>query len=114
MIRGGNTGAMDTFLTIQQEVKSQDPLTNEQIVTWTDLGTCWAEKIVNPKSMEGFEGDQQVAKKNYFFRIRYREDLTEQMRVVRGTEINYIKGIQELDRKKFLIVTTEKRDNDGQ
>ncbi len=114
MIRGGNIGTMDTFLTIQQPVKTSYPSNNEQIETWADLATCWAEKIVNPKSVEGFEGDQQVAKKKYYFRIRYRSDINEQMRVVRGTEINYIMGIEELDRKKFLILTTEKRDNDGQ
>ncbi len=111
MIRGGNIGAMDVYLTIQQEVKSRSATSSEELITWTDFGNCWAEKIRDPQSAEVFEADQQVAKKKYYFRIRYQEGITETMRLVRGEEINYISGIEELDRKKFLIITTEKRDN---
>lgn len=112
MIRGGNIGAMDTELVIQYPTKTRDSVTNEQLEnTWTDFATVWGEKIKDPQSREKFEGDQAVSIQTYSFRIRYLSGLTEEMRVKRGTEINYINGIEELDRQKFLIVRTEKRDN---
>ncbi len=112
MIRGGNIGAMDTELLLEQEVKTRDAVTNEELVAWETVGTIWAEKIRNPVSDESFEGDQQVAKLRSFFRVRWAE-LNETMRVTRQDtdEVTYIKGIEEIDRRKFLILTTEKRDN---
>lgn len=112
MIKGGNIGAMDVELVIQSQTATYDAETNETIAgTWVDLATVWAEKLKDPDSMERFEGNQQVALKTYSFRIRYRSDVTELMRVKRGTEVTYIKGIEEADREKFLVLTTEKRDN---
>lgn len=114
MIRGGNIGAMDVLLLIESPVKTYSTVTNEQIKSWASFGSAWAEKLIDPKSSEGFEGDQQVARKVYVFRIRYQAGITEEMRVVRGSEISYIRGIEEVDRQEFLLLTTEKRDNDGQ
>lgn len=111
MIRGGNIGAMDVELVVEQPTYSFDPVTNEQTVTWSTFTTLWGEKIKNPESDELFEGDQQVARTRSYFRVRWTEGLNEMMRVTRNGVAEYIKRIEEIDREKFLMLTTEKRDN---
>ncbi len=111
MIRGGNIGQMDTFLTIQEPTETRDLVTNEVLITWDDFADVWAEKMRDPESEERIEASQQVARTKSVFRIRYLVGLTETMRMVRDGVYNYILGIEERDRKKFLIVTTERRDN---
>ena len=111
-IRGGNIGAMDVLLTIQQPIKTYDSLTNEQLrSTWADVTTVWAERLFPPVSGEKIESDQQVNIGTYKFRMRYVTGLTTQMRLKRGTEYNYIVKIDEGDRATFLLVTTERREN---
>jgi len=112
MIRGGNIGAMDVLLTIQQPVKTYDSLTNEQLKdSWATYTTVWAERMFPPVSGEKFEGDQPVNIGTYKFRMRYIAGVTTQMRLKRGTEYNYITKIDEGDRSTFLLVTTERREN---
>ena len=111
MIRGGDIGKMDVFLTIEEPTVTRDAETSEAVTAWSEFATVWAEKIRNPRSEEMIEASQQVEKAKSFFRIRWIDGLTAGMRMVRDEENNYILGIEELDRKKYLIVTTERRDN---
>lgn len=116
MIRGGNIGAMDVYLTLQTPVKTYDSVTNEQLKdSWATVDTLWAEKLNPPPSHEKFEGNQTVDIGAYKFRIRYYPGITTQMRFMRTVdgdpEYNYITGIDEMDRSTFQIVTTERRDN---
>lgn len=116
MIRGTHIGRMDVFLTIQEPTRSRDATTSEEVLSWSNWKTTWAEKVSvqrtnGPFSKEIVEGEQIVAKKQSHFRIRYIDGLTEDMRVLRSGVAEYILGIEEQDRRKFLILTTESRDN---
>lgn len=111
-ITGGSIGTMDQEIIVQTPVKVYNAVTNEQTKTWGTFATIWGQKLIPPAAREKFEGDQAVDLTTYRFRIRYLEGLTAQMRFVVGTEINYITGIDANDRNRFLIVTTEYRDND--
>lgn len=111
MIRGGIVGKLDTPLIIEQAIITREPVTGEQIKTWEMFASVWGEKVKMPISNEVIEADQQTAKKVSKWRIRHIA-VTEVMRVNRNGEISYISGIEEIDRNKFLIITTEKRDNE--
>lgn len=113
MIKGGNVGKLDTQIIIEVGTVSKDSLTNEENITWATFATVWAEKLRMPASNEQIEAAQQVAIKTGRWKIRHLDGVLETMRVNRDSEISYISGIEELDRKKFLILTVEKRDNDG-
>jgi len=110
MIRGGNIGRMDTQIIIESSIITREPVTGEQVHTWSTFATVWAEKMRMPISNEVIEADQQVARKVSKWKVRSLA-VTETMRVNRGGEISYISGIEEIDRNKFLVLTTEKRDN---
>lgn len=113
MIRGGNIGRMDTQLLIESATVTRDSVTGEELSTWATFATVWAEKLRQPASSEQIEADQQVAKKTARWKIRHLDGVLDTMRINRSSEISYISGIEEVDRKKFLILTVEKRDNDG-
>lgn len=117
MIRGTDIGKMDVLLTIQEPTETRHAVTSEVVTAWSTFVTAWAEKISDqktfgPQSKETIEGVQPVANLKSNFKVRYVSGITERMRVVRDTEYHYILGIEEIDRKKFLILKTEKRDND--
>lgn len=112
MIKGIDIGKMDVLLTIQSPTKTRHAVTGEEITAWADLMEMWAEKVVKPGSSESFEGEQQVSKTRSYFKIRWTDAITEDMRVTRGGVVEYITGIEETDRKKCLTLRTEKRDNE--
>lgn len=117
MIRGTDIGKMDVFLTIQEPTETRHATTSEVVTAWSTFSQAWAEKVSDqktygPMSKEEIEGGQPVAKLRSNFKIRYQDGITERMRVVRDSEYHYITGIEEIDRKKFLILRTEQRDND--
>ena len=111
-INGSHVGSFDQELTIQSPVKGYDSVTNEETLTWATWATVWGHKLIPPVAKEKFEGDQAVDVTAYKFMIRYVSGVTAQMRLLNGTEINYITGIDSIDRNRTLIVTTEYRDND--
>lgn len=116
MIRGTDIGKMDVFLTIEEPTETRHATTSEVVTAWSTFGTAWAEKVSDqktfgPQSKEEFEAGQQVAKLRSNFKVRYQAGITEKMRLVRSSEYHYITGIEEIDRRKFLILKTEKRDN---
>ncbi len=111
MIRGGDIGKMDMLFTIQMPVLTYDSVTNEQLKSWTDVGTLWGEDLKYTASKESFEADQQVSILKYYIKVRYQSLITTTMRLVRNGEYNYIMAIEFVDRDKFMILTTEKRDN---
>jgi head-tail adaptor len=116
MIRGTDIGKMDVFLTIQEPTETRHATTSEVVTAWSDFSNAWAEKVSDqktfgPQSKEEFENGQSVAKLRSNFKIRYQSGITEKMRLVRSGEYHYITGIEEIDRRKFLILRTEKRDN---
>ncbi len=62
MIRGGDIGKMDVYLTIEEPTVTRDSETSEAVTTWSEFGNVWAEKIKNPRSEEMIEASQQVEK----------------------------------------------------
>lgn len=113
MIRGGHVGRMDTQIIIEQPTVVANSVTNEQNITWSTYATVWAEKLRMPASTEQVEADQVVANKTARYKIRHTDGVLETFRINRDGEVMYISGIEEVDRKCFLILTVQRRDNDG-
>ncbi len=71
----------------------------EMTKTWITYKKLWAEKK-KIKNSNTFEGDKEGIEYTYRFKIRYREDLNESMRIVhKGIiyDIKHINPIQEID-----------------
>lgn len=61
---------------------------------------------------ESQEGKQVVAAVTHQFKIRYRSDLKETFILLFEGKYFDILGIQEMGRRKYLIITAEAKDND--
>lgn len=112
MIIGASIGKMDLRVIIESATTSSNSSTNEPEETWSTFHTCWAERLRNTFSDEVVEGDQKTARTYMKLRIRWVAGITEQMRLNVDGAYHYIKGIEEWGRKSYLIITTEKRDNE--
>ena len=104
------SGSLDTQITIQSATEAQDAF-GEPIKTWANLATDptpWAEKIPLSGS-ERFQAQQVNAEVDTTFRIRYRTDLDEEMRIVLDSTPYDIQGFIELGRREGLDVLTTAR-----
>jgi len=86
-----NAGTLDKRITIQQVQQSQDG-TGQPIETWSTLATVWAG-IIDSRGDERFRAGQEGANVTRIFRVRYRSDLDEQMRILYDGRYYDIKSI---------------------
>ena len=76
------TQQLDRLVTIQQETVTRTPFGSE-VVTWVDLDTVWA-RFTQQTATETFRNEANIMQATSMaaFRIRYRDDVTEKMRIV--------------------------------
>ena len=75
-----NAGQLDQRITLQSKVAGVDSL-GQDSTTWADVATVWAQ--AQPiRGREFFAAGQTQSEVSVRFRIRYRSDVTEQMRVL--------------------------------
>lgn len=95
-------GRMDRRIIIQKET-----LTNTKgsiSKSWSELDEVWAA-VIDRAGAESPDGDQIVAQRTLTFRIRYRSDVTEKMRVrypEGGSTYYDIREVRELGRQDGL------------
>lgn len=110
MAKGIRAGQLDRRVEIQESTETRTSR-GSVAETWTTVARVWAG-ISFPSSgnSEGVEADQVVSTTRVAFTIRYRDGITEKMRIVYGNE-NYaiIPPIEEHGRKQFLILRAEKQ-----
>jgi SPP1 family predicted phage head-tail adaptor len=102
-----NAGAMDRRIRIEQATTSADGY-GQPIETWSLLAEVWAE-VAPLRGRELWAAQQVNAELTTRFRIRYRSDVTEKMRIIcEGTEYD-IESIAEIGRREGLeIMATAK------
>lgn len=103
---------LDRRLTLQRFTSSQDPGSGENIETWSDLATVWAnyKPVSDGEKMQAGEVSATLAAR---FTIRYDSawaDLSAVDRVVFEGRTFDIFGTKEVDgRRQFLEITTSAR-----
>ena len=103
-------GRMDAQITLQSATAAQDVF-GQPIDTWADLATdptVWAE-VIPLSGRERFQAQQVDAEVTTTFRIRWRTDLDEEMRVVYDSTPYDIQVIQEMHRREGLDLLTVAR-----
>ena len=98
------TQQLDRIVTIQQRTATRDSFGGE-VVTWVDLADVWA-RVTPQSAREQFRNESNIeqASNTTAFRIRYRGDLSETMRVVHDGHEWDIEGIVEVGRRFMLDV----------
>lgn len=108
-----NIGALDRYITIQQQTTSQSSTTGEVTSTWGPLASVYAT-VNYPKSAttktEGQELGRETASLPVEFVIWYRSDVTENMRVLYdSTYFNIMRVNRVGKRDEMLKLVTEKK-----
>ena len=99
------TGKLNRRVIIEDNTPVQSS-TGEPVEAWATFATVWAE-LMKPSVAERFLGDQFAGFRGIVWRIRYRSDITNLMRVVYSS-VNYdITGVYESGYKQDLIIVSE-------
>lgn len=102
-------GDLDTKFLIEQNIQTDQSVTNEKIDSWSSFKSIWGRWIKD--STDIFEAHQQVSLETGDILARYDSGITDTMRINDNGVYHYIKGIKKLDRNVSMILKTEKRDN---
>jgi len=110
----GNPGRMDVTLTLLQPVKAKDSI-GAINTTYTNVGSIRAEEIFK-NSTERIEANQQVGTDLREFRIRDVRTLypiTKEWKFTSNRDgLTYtVRGIENVGRRQYLILTGEVKDN---
>lgn len=109
-LSGIHFGQFDTRVTIETPTESIDSVTGERkISAWTTFQKVWSKRM--SLSDERFEANQAISLTGNAYVIRHLSGVTAIMRVNDGDSYFYIKGIETVDRKQYMVLKTEKRDN---
>lgn len=102
-------GKMRHRITLQSKGTPARDATGAEVITWANLSTAptvWAEELpITGREFLAAGGEQAQATTK--FRIRYRSDLTNAMRVTYGSrifDILHIENAAGLDRELVLVV----------
>lgn len=99
---------MDRRLTFQQLTEVQSA-TGYAAPSWADLGsnpTVWCQ-VIQQNGREFTEGDKVNAEIVTIFKVRYRSDITDKMRIVYAGRHFDIFHIKELGRREGLEITAK-------
>lgn len=105
MLKGMKAGRMDRRVTLRKRSVSRNAY-GEQVATFSDLATVWAEKL-DIAGREYFSAQQVQASVTTRWRIRWRDDVTVLDRISYDGAEHDIKNIAELGRRQGLEILTE-------
>ena len=98
-------GEKNGYIEIESASLATDTF-GEPVQTWSTFTSVWAEKLT-PKSYERYTGQQQVGLKNTAWKIHYRTDVTNLMRISFESVTYRIVGVDDIGFHEFLLLTTE-------
>ena len=82
---------LNSFVTIEQRAGSQDEA-GQSIEDWLPVASMWAN-IKNRTGAETIRADQESSAVRTSIRIKFRDDITSDMRVVHGARVYEIKAV---------------------
>ena len=93
-------GTLDRQITIEALATVQDGF-GDPVESWTALATVWAQ-MLPLRGTERFQAQQFDAELTTRFRIRYRDDVSELMRIVFDGDSYEIEAVIEVGRREGL------------
>jgi len=97
-----NAATLDRRLTIEQYTETQDGY-GEPVKTWTVLETVWAQ-VTPVRGTERYVAQQVSGEAEMRFRIRWREDVTDKMRLYCEDVYYNITAVLEIGRREGLEI----------
>ena len=107
---------LDRRITIQSSSVTQDSTYGTDVASWPTLATVWANvQDMLPSRGEKFADGISIARRPSRIRIRYRSDVTSDMRVVIGSRtLRIITMPAEIGRREWLEFIAEEVTTGGQ
>lgn len=97
-----NAGELDRRITIQERTQTQDSASGAYTYTWSNLADVWA-KVIEETRPENVSGDVSMASRSANIFIRWRPDITSDMRVLYGERtMKIVAGPAEVGRREWL------------
>lgn len=96
-------GDFDRRIILQEPIPDQGSA-GEPVETFAEWQAVWAQ-LVTVGGGESFASGQRFAQQTTQFRIRYRDGVTPQMRVVYRSKFYKIEDVGEPDRDRTIILT---------
>lgn len=84
-------GTLNSFVTVKYRTSGQDAA-GQPFDTWVELASMWAN-VKNRSGAESIRADQEASVVRTSIRVRYREDITADMRVVHRERVYEIKAV---------------------
>lgn len=100
-------GGLKTRVVIEQQSATPDAL-GQPTNTWTTVATVWAD-IRHQRGMEMVKAEMLMSKLLASIRIRYRTDITPNMRVKQGSTIYNIRAVSpDANNRDYIDLLCEK------
>lgn len=108
-------GKLDRRIRIDRPVVTKDPSYGTSQTVWQPFLTVWAQvQDVLPSRAESVDDSISIQRRPARVRIRYREDITADMRVIyKGRVMEIISGPAELGRREGLEMMVEELSTHG-
>ena len=108
-------GKYDRRITIETRTVTQDPIYGANQTAWATLATVWAEvRDILPSRAENMDEGLSMARKPARVRMRYRDDITADMRIdYGGRKMRIVSGPAELGRRREIELLVEELSTEG-
>jgi SPP1 family predicted phage head-tail adaptor len=93
---------LDRRLIIQEPAETRDDY-GQEVLTWSTFATVWAGVKLNI-GKESFQTSERVKERVVDFKVRYRTDITANMRLLYDSNYYEIEDVVELGREDGLII----------
>ena len=109
-------GDLDTRITIEERVQTQDPIYGTPVVSWVTFATVWADvQDVLPSRAERIADGINIARRPARIRIRHLDGITTSMRIKIGSRtLGIVAGPAELGRNEGVELIAEELSTQGQ
>ena len=109
-------GDLDRRITILQRVNVRNEKTGTDKAVWTPLATVWAQvQAILPSRADRVADVVDIAKRPARVRIRWRSDVTIEMRIrFEDREYTIVSGPVEIGRRQGLEMLVEHNTSEGQ
>lgn len=84
-------GTLNSFVRVEYLTGVQDEA-GQPVDEWVELASMWAN-IRNRSGAEAIRADQEASTVRTSIRVRWREDITADMRIVHGARVYQIKAV---------------------
>ena len=110
-------GTLDRRIVFERRVVSgQDPDYGTNIVAWVEHAKVWAQvRDVLPSRSESLDDNVSIRRRPARIRIRYRDDITSEMRIRLGDRyLSIVAGPAEIGRREGIELMAEELSTQGQ